>query len=111
MTRLPPTHPPRLLPTVAAILALAGFSTLTTPALAGPTVSADLDLGTSVMTGSASSSYIYTPYPASSPLYLVGFTLRAGWRFDLGPVWLLPRDWRWVRGREHRVSPQVRRST
>ncbi len=25
-----------------------------------------------------------------SPLYVVGFRVRAGWRFDLGPIWLLP---------------------
>jgi hypothetical protein len=87
MSRPNPPHSLRLLPTVAALLALAAFSTVTTQAHAGPTVSADLDLGTSVL---PSGTYIAATQPVGDPLYLVGFTLRAGWRFDLGPVWLLP---------------------
>ncbi len=67
------------------LLALAA-PLLTTQALAGPTVSADLDLGTS--TRSAGSIDAALPNP--SPLYLAGFVLRAGWRFDVAPVWFLP---------------------
>ena len=83
MTRPDAVHVLRLVP--AAAVALAAVSAVTTPAHAGPTVSADLDLGTS--TSTVYSGYGYT----TSPLYLVGFTLRAGWRFDLGAaVWFLP---------------------
>ena len=28
--------------------------------------------------------------PTGAPLYIVGFRIRAGWRFDVGPVFLLP---------------------
>jgi len=83
---------------------------------AGPTVSADLDLGTSVGrdtfapvpfggTGGCSggSTMFGTPSPQCnqytvtradprqlSKLYIVGFRLRAGWRFDIGPIFLVP---------------------
>ncbi len=60
---------------------------LTTPAHAGPTVSADLDLGTSTR---SSADAAYGILPLASPLYITGFTFRAGWRFDVAPVWLLP---------------------
>jgi hypothetical protein len=54
---------------------------------AGPTVSADLDLGTSTRS-TASDTLGVLPSPA--PLYIVGFVVRAGWRFDVAPVWFLP---------------------
>ena len=60
----------------------------TTSASAGPTVAADLDLGTS--TRSTPPGGTASIYPTPSPLYTVGFALRAGWRFDVAPVWFLP---------------------
>jgi hypothetical protein len=70
-----------------AVAFLLAAHLLTTQAHAGPTVSADLDLGTS--TKGAPNPYIYPGAPYSL-LYTVGFTLRAGWRFDVAPVWFLP---------------------
>ncbi len=73
---------------------------LTTPAHAGPTVSADLDLGTS--TRSTPSDCLCTSGATPLPLYIAGFALRAGWRFDVGPagvapLWLLPElGWSYV---------------
>jgi hypothetical protein len=66
------------LPLLLALTALP-----TASAHAGPTVSADLDLGTSTKS---------TPGEEvpPSPLYIAGFLVRAGWRFDVAPVWLLP---------------------
>jgi hypothetical protein len=87
MTRPAPPRRPRALSTLTAALALAAAFFATTQAHAGPTVSADLDLGTSTRpTAAFAESTGDTP---SSP-YTIGFTLRAGWRFDIGPVWLLP---------------------
>jgi hypothetical protein len=76
MTMKPP------IPTLALAATL-----LTTQAHAGPTVSTDLDLGTSTK---GTPSGIGPVGPAPSPLYTVGFALRAGWRFDVAPVWFLP---------------------
>ena len=56
---------------------------LTTAAHAGPTLSTDLDLGTSTRS-------LPPGEVPPSPLYILGFVLRAGWRFDLSPVWFLP---------------------
>jgi hypothetical protein len=61
---------------------------------AGPTVAADMDLGACVGQGITS----YTrglapttgPVPGPAALYVAGFRIRAGWRFDIGPVWILP---------------------
>ena len=60
----------------------------TTSAGAGPTVAADLALGTS--TNRTPARGTASIYPTPSPLYTVGFTFRAGWRFDVTPVWFLP---------------------
>lgn len=78
---------------LALLLALSAPLTSTTPAHAGPTASADLALGTSTQGNpSSAADYQGPPEPTPSPLYTVGFTLRAGWRFDIAqaPVWLLP---------------------
>ncbi len=77
MTRSP------LLPMLSAPLALAAL-TLSPPAHAGPTVSANLDLGTSV--GSSTGG----PMGDYPPVAVEGFRVRGGWRFDLGPIWLVP---------------------
>ena len=82
-------HPPHIRPVLAATLALAALAN-PTPAHAGPCVSADLDLGTSVKRDSVYSGPYTGPTAGPSPLYIVGFRLRAGWRLDLGPVGLLP---------------------
>ena len=66
---------------VVPAAALAALLAASSPALAGPTVSADLDLGTSIGRDSA---------PSASLLYIAGFRIRAGWRFSLGPVFLVP---------------------
>jgi hypothetical protein len=84
---------PRNLPSLASALALAAALSTSAAAQAGPTLAADLDLGTSVGQGTTArtNSAPYTGPVASLPaLYLVGFRLRAGWRFDVGPVWILP---------------------
>ncbi len=77
------------LPILAAAAALAVLATAAPSAVAGPTVSADLDLGTSIGRDLSPS-----PGPAgtaqTSLLYIAGFRIRAGWRFDLGPVFLVP---------------------
>jgi len=74
------SRPLRALP---LLLALSAPLTSATPAHAGPTASADLDLGTSTRPTSPG---------GPSPLYTVGITLRAGWRLALDrvPVWFLP---------------------
>jgi hypothetical protein len=75
---------PRIL---LAPLALASLL-LALPAQAGPTVAADLDLGTSIKRDTPPA---IDPTPVTgAPLYIVGFRIRAGWRFDVGPVFLLP---------------------
>jgi hypothetical protein len=79
------THGYLLLPLTALATAL-----LTTPAKAGPTVSADLDLGTSTRSGATPATGPLPILPNPSPLYVTGFTFRAGWRFDVAPVWFLP---------------------
>src|ERR1700760_2553381 len=56
---------------------------------AAPTVSADLDMGTST-DRTAVARQIGVPGFLAAPLYVVGFTLRAGYRFDLGSFFLLP---------------------
>jgi hypothetical protein len=89
MTRHARTTLPRFLPTLAAALALA-VVTATPQAHAGPTISADLDLGTSIHHDIANPYGLGSLSPRASPLYVLGFRVRAGWRFDLGPVWLLP---------------------
>jgi hypothetical protein len=71
----------------APILTLALLTTGT--AHAGPTVAADLDLGTST-THAAPGVVQSSPVVVTSPLYMVGFTLRAGWRFDVGSFFLQP---------------------
>jgi hypothetical protein len=81
---------PRALSTLAAALVLAAAFSTTTPAHAGPTVSADLDLGTALGARNLASGTDSLMAPRPSPLYIVGFRVRAGWRFDIGPVWLLP---------------------
>jgi hypothetical protein len=81
-------------PTLAAALTLAATLSTTRSAHAGPTVAADLDLGTSV--GQGVNAYVRGLNPSGgsiSPpaaLYVTGLRLRAGWRFDVGPVWILP---------------------
>ncbi len=77
-------------PAFAFVAILATALALTSPAAAGPTVAADLDLGTSVKR-----TYLPGAAPDGGPtppaaLYLVGLRIRAGWRFDVGPVFLLP---------------------
>jgi hypothetical protein len=67
------------------ILALALFLTAPT-AHAGPTVSADLDLGTSTKHDLMQGSDVVL----TSPLYVVGFALRVGWRFDVRSFFLQP---------------------
>ena len=62
--------------------ALAAVLAVSKRALAGPTVSADLDLGTSIGRDTAPTQ--------TSLLYIAGFRIRAGWRFSLGPVFLVP---------------------
>ncbi len=79
---------------LSSALALAATFSASHPAHAGPTVAADLDLGTPVGRGIAAS--IASAVPPTGPvaslpaLWIVGFRVRAGWRFDVGPVWLLP---------------------
>ncbi len=79
---------------LSSALALAATFSASHPAHAGPTVAADLDLGTPV--GRGISASIASAVPSTGPvaslpaLYVVGFRVRAGWRFDVGPVWLLP---------------------
>ena len=90
MTRPALLHLPRPLSTLTAALALAAAFFTTTPAHAGPTVSADLDLGTSLGGRNVASGTGSLMAPGPSPLYIVGFRARAGWRFDIGPLWLLP---------------------
>jgi hypothetical protein len=75
---------------ILAPLAVAAVLATASTAHAGPTVSADLDLGTSVKHDSVYSGPLVGPTVGPSPLYIVGFRVRAGWRFDLGPIWLLP---------------------
>ncbi len=74
------------------IVPLALAATLfATPAHAGPTLAADLDLGTSVDTFKAASSpsnYLGVQVPPA--LYDVGLRIRAGWRFDLGHIFIVP---------------------
>jgi hypothetical protein len=89
MTRPTPKHLRRIV-----LLALAAPLTSATSAHAGPTVSADLDLGTSTKSGPPANA-IAPSGPTPSPLYTAGFGLRAGWRFDVAPagflpVWFLP---------------------
>ncbi len=80
------------MPTRRILAPLLAFSAslLTTPAHAGPTVSADLDLGTSTRSTTPSAAGVAALLPLPAPLYVTGFTFRAGWRFDLAPVWFLP---------------------
>ncbi len=79
-----------LLPTVGAVaLALS----LAPSAHAGPTLDADLDLGTSVerqLLGGTARKPLVSPLFPQSPLYVVGFRVRAGWRFHLGTAFLAP---------------------
>jgi hypothetical protein len=81
-------------PRTSAALALAAPLSTSSAAHAGPTVATDLDLGTSV--GQGITAYTRSSSPPTGPvasfpaLYVVGFRVRAGWRFDVGPVWLLP---------------------
>jgi RNA polymerase sigma-70 factor, ECF subfamily len=73
-----------------AVIAAALVLATTSPAHAGPTVSADVDLGSSTKGAPTPSSAGAVP-PGPSALYAVGFGLRAGYRFDLTPAWwLLP---------------------
>jgi hypothetical protein len=66
-------------------LALLSFA----PAVhAGPTAAVDLDLGTSVGMGVIQNPPVLPPQAAQP--YVVGFRVRAGWRFDIGPFWILP---------------------
>jgi hypothetical protein len=85
-----PSLPSRSLPLLITPLALAVSLTLAPSAHAGPTVAADLDLGTSVKRDYLPAGD-QNPEPYSpSALYVTGFRIRAGWRFDVGPVFLLP---------------------
>jgi hypothetical protein len=79
-------------PSVAAALAVAAALSSGRSSHAGPTVATDLDLGTSVGQGITAPTTAAPSGPVASlpALYVVGFRLRAGWRFDVGPVWLLP---------------------
>src|SRR5580704_16421353 len=80
----------RILPPIVFPLALAlAALTHTTPAQAGPTAAADLDLGTSIKRDyrpDQQSSGLAPP----SALYVAGFRIRAGWRFVCAPVWPPP---------------------
>jgi hypothetical protein len=69
-----------------ALLSLAAALTFSPSAHAGPTLGADLDLGTSVDSLKPPEMGVDRP-PA---LYDVGFRIRAGWRFDLGFFFLVP---------------------
>ncbi len=82
MTRITATH-------LVGLLAVATITTLTPCATAGPTVSADLDLGTATKSRLPISDGCAL-FPVPAPLYTVGFTLRTGWRFDVGPLWIVP---------------------
>ena len=77
------------LPVLAAAAALTVLVTAAPSALAGPTVSADLDLGTSIGRDLAPSPGPSGAAPTSL-LYIAGFRIRAGWRFSLGPLLLVP---------------------
>ncbi len=79
----------RTLRALSAPLVLAA-TLFTTPAHAGPTLGADLDLGTSTYTLSHPSNTLGGEDPRRSALYDVGFRIRAGWRFDLGPFFIVP---------------------
>ncbi len=71
---------------LSTAVALAVMLSLASSAQAGPTLSADLDLGALVDQES-----IGTEMGQQFPVvYLAGFLIRAGWRFDLGTVFLVP---------------------
>jgi hypothetical protein len=75
-----------LIRTLSALVLATGPAVLAAPPVyAGPTASVDLLFGTSTQS-------LAGPADAMLPssLYTAGFGLRAGWRFDFGPVWLLP---------------------
>jgi len=81
----------RHLTTLSGLVSLAAALTFSRSAHAGPTLGADLDLGTAIDTFKAASSpsnYLGVQVPPA--LYDVGFRIRAGWRFDLGRFFIVP---------------------
>lgn len=74
-------------------------------ARAGPTVSADVDIGPSVSRGAQ-----YADVPESLMRYAGGFGLRIGWRFDIARFFILPEvGVRYIAVRSPGVASQLDR--